>query len=107
MRLKKGVSLKGMQPQLMVGILAADWLCRESCMELVITSVTDGKHKVGSRHYDGCAFDMRTWSFKTEEAKKLFVETLQVRLNGERGNFAGEWDVVLEKTHIHVEWDPS
>ena len=74
--------------------------------DLVVTSVTDGKHKEGSKHYTGHAFDMRTWTTDrsgiqwSNRRKELFARQLRKAL-GE------DYDVVVEDTHLHIEYDPS
>ncbi len=60
--------------------------------------VMDGKHKDHSRHYIGLAFDLRRWLLNSIVDK--FVEELREALGA-------HWDVIDEKTHIHVEYDPK
>jgi hypothetical protein len=67
---------------------------------LVLTSVRDGKHKAGSKHYDGLAFDARTWKLKAENKEAEVVAVLKKRLGP-------DYDVVLEGDHIHIEHDPK
>jgi hypothetical protein len=80
-----------------------DWRYQE---DVVITSVSDGKHKVGSKHYTGEAFDIRTWTTPysgvqvTQGKKNLLCYDIQKML-GE------DYDVIAESTHIHIEYDPS
>lgn len=96
-KLKSGVSLLGIQPQIVLAILIA-----ESCFQgqtMTVTSVTD--HAVGrsksSRHKSGLAFDLRTYNLQSPE---LTAESI-------RDSLGNEFDVVLESDHIHVEWDPK
>lgn len=70
-----------------------------------ITALNDGKHSNRSRHYLGCAVDMRTWKdysgqqiSRTDKAK--IAEELRKRLGA-------DFDVVPESTHIHIEYDPK
>ena len=74
--------------------------------DVVVTSVLDGKHKDGSMHYLGKAFDIRTWTTPysgvqvTQGKKNLLCYDIQ--------NMLGEdFDVIAEKTHIHIEYDPK
>lgn len=65
----------------------------------VITSAKDGHHMKNSKHYSGNAVDLRTrfWDKKTQiKVVALLQNTL--------GN---NYDVVLESTHIHLEYDPE
>lgn len=103
-KIKNGVRLAGMQSQLIIGIMAAESLCRSYNYDLVITSGSDGKHRRSSAHYTGRAFDMRVRHMTPEDAGEIATE-LQVAL-GE------DFDVVLEHLglpmqHIHVEYDPK
>lgn len=99
MRLKPGVKLAGVKTEIMFAVLVADQVYREVGKDVVITSVTDGTHSANSLHYKGLAVDLRT-SYLTEQEKKFAVEQLKVRLGA-------EFDVVLESTHIHIEFDPK
>jgi len=101
LRLKKGVRLLGLQPQTVFGIMVA-----HSCYSAVnkdgecfITSGTEGRHSRGSRHYVGLAFDLRMRRL-TKEQKKILHGMIKEALTN-------QFDVVLEKTHIHVEYDPE
>lgn len=66
---------------------------------VVVTSVLDGRHKAGSKHYEGNAFDLRTWIY-TEGEVSVFVGELQRALGV-------DYDVINEVDHIHVEFDPD
>ena len=66
---------------------------------LIVTSVNDGTHGKGSLHPLGCALDIRKWNLREEHRPK--VVSLLVKRLGK------EYDVILESTHIHVEWQPK
>ena len=66
---------------------------------IVVTSVLDGRHMAGSKHYEGNAFDLRTWIY-TEGEVSVFVGELQHALGV-------DYDVINEVDHIHVEFDPD
>lgn len=65
--------------------------------DTVVTSVRDGTHMEGSKHYTGEASDFRIWWFDEEELKG-FAKELQSILGK-------HYDVVIENTHLHVEYD--
>lgn len=63
--------------------------------DLVVTSIRDGNHSPGSLHYNGNAFDIRYSTapiFKISELRRLL---------------GSDFDVIPEKNHIHVEFDPK
>lgn len=66
---------------------------------MVVTSTTDGKHGRNSLHYKGLAIDIRT-------KDKSAVQVNQF-VNFVKFHFDRTLDIVLEKDHIHVEYDPS
>ena len=102
MKLKPGVRLLGVQPQLIVALLIADSVWHAFKLpEMTVTSVTDGTHSKRSLHYKGMAADIRTRDLDPDLVPKL-VGILKQWLGD-------EYDVVLETSppHIHVEWDPE
>lgn len=95
MRFKPGVRLEGAQPAIILAAVVVNDLFKEKGLELVITSVTDGTHGPNSLHYSGNAIDVRSWELKDVEG---FAKEIRSRLTG-------EFDVVVEATHIHIEFD--
>ena len=67
-------------------------LARLQGEHVFVTSIRDGNHWGGSLHYDGNAFDIRPF-------QKVSAQEIKKRL-GEN------YDVVQEKHHIHIEYDP-
>ena len=66
---------------------------------VTITSVVDGVHSKGSLHYVGMAIDLRTRYFNREKQVEIRADLAS--------KLTDEFDVVLEKSHIHVEFDPK
>ena len=66
---------------------------------VAVTSCTDGKHSRASLHYTGNAVDLRIWNIPENRRKEL-VAKLSLALGA-------EYDVVLEKDHIHIEYQPK
>lgn len=62
---------------------------------LTITSIFDGKHMNGSKHYVGQAFDCRTYDLTEKQLQSIFAD-LKISLKP-------VYDVLLEKDHIHIE----
>ena len=97
--LKEGVKCAGMRPELMLGIIVALSVYQELGYPMTITSIVDGKHSRTSLHYAGCAADLRT-RHMTEAHKAQAVSMIAARLTE-------DFDVILEKTHIHMEFQPK
>jgi len=96
--IKKGVRIRAMQPSCVLGIILAGGVYEAYGMpEMVVTSICEGHHKRGSAHYTGNAFDLRIWGVGAPEE---LVRNLKSVLEE-------EFDVVLEKDHIHIEYDPK
>lgn len=97
--LKPGVSIAGVRPEMVLVIQIVASIYKKLGYLCVITSVTDGKHSRGSRHYVGLAAD-----FRTRDMPKAIQNALYSRVVEALGT---ECDVVLEPTHLHVEYDPE
>lgn len=63
------------------------------------TSIVDGKHSAKSLHYVGLAVDLRTWYIPKKELEDFAVQL--------RTDLGPDYDVVVEKTHIHIEFQPT
>ena len=99
MRFKRGVRIFGIRPELLAGMMVVDACYIAKNLELTITSVTDGRHGKNSLHYSGCAFDCRIWDIEQPYLNELVKDI--------KDSLTNEFDVVLEKTHIHVEFQPE
>ena len=99
LRLKPGVRLHGIEPQMILAMYIAAECCRELGTDCTVTSVVEGKHGAKSLHYVGRAIDIRTRTLTPERQ-----ETLRERIKSRLG---ADFDVILEPTHIHIEWDPK
>lgn len=71
---------------------------------ITVTSMNDGRHRVGSYHYEDNAVDIRIWGFS--ESERIYIVTL---INNNAIEFTDEneekrilW-ALLEKDHIHIE----
>jgi hypothetical protein len=96
--LKDGVQLGHLQPQLVLAARVVEAILGTYAIELVITSVSDGRHKEGSLHYKGRAFDFRTRGIPAPRRKDVFTKMAEA--------LGAEFDVLDEGDHGHVEWDP-
>jgi hypothetical protein len=95
---KNGAEIAGITPEALLIIIVADGCFRLSGEDCIVTSVTDGKHSSGSRHYSGNAVDFRLPSYATSALAIV---------NRMRSCFDEDYDVVIESDHIHVEYDPK
>lgn len=99
MRIKSGVNISGIRPEIVLALIIARSVYSEHNTPLVVTCVQDGKHMPGSLHYLGLAADIRTGDLKPKDrsvVRKKLKESL-----------GPQYDVVLEKTHIHIEFQPK
>ena len=97
-RYKKGVKIFGIRPEIQEALRVAESVYAHHGLDCVCTSVTEGKHSKGSRHYLGQAVDIRTKHVQGTDTLKVIVQTI-------RRNLTDEYDVVLEPTHLHIELD--
>ena len=70
----------------------------------VITSGIEGKHKSGTLHTEGKAFDFRTKSVQRQDLHPLVAHVVE--------SLGDEFDVLLEQQnqpneHLHVEFQPK
>lgn len=99
---KPGVIIQGLKPVMFSLIVYVSNIHFRyfNPKKMVITSVLDGKHMKGSKHYRGLAFDVRI-NDKSKDEIHLFYDALASDPN------LRDCDVVLEKDHIHIEYDPK
>ena len=94
--IKKGVRLHGIRPEILIALWIADYVYANHGHEVVLTSVIDGEHMRASIHYTGGAIDIRAPDSSAESIRNEIHEAL-----------GDDFDVVLEGTHIHIEWQPK
>jgi hypothetical protein len=103
LKIKEGVDLNGLTKEAVTIMKVVTDVYDSFGFDVTITSGLDGKHSKNSKHYTGEALDFRTRDLPSgnqgQEAR--FITKLLAELLGD------DYDVVLEKTHIHVEYDPG
>lgn len=100
MRLKNGVIWAHMHPSMEHAWEVCERVTWEVCdRDAVITSGRDGVHSQTSLHYEGKALDLRTRDLDADE-----VERYRWELASKLG---ADYDIVVEGSHIHVEYDPA
>ncbi len=96
--LKIGVKLRGLTPEMLLAIVVVEGAYADLGYDTIITSACDGRHSRGSLHYVGLAVDFRTRHIGSDRLK----------VTGKIKDRLGlEYDVVLERDHIHVEYQPE
>lgn len=103
-RLKPGVRLKGMQPQLALAAVLAEQVYGAIGADCTITSINDGQHKSDSFHYRGLAMDLRIKDVRFEQRESVITRLADA--------LGPEWDVLwegkgTENEHAHLEYDPK
>jgi hypothetical protein len=102
MKFKEGVNPFGIRPELMIGLIIIDNIYKNFGPELVVTSINDSKHSLTSLHYSGQAADLRTHYFTGATQVSLVAEAIRDALGRNP-----DYDVVIEKDHIHFEYQPK
>ena len=97
---KLGVNTEALSPHITSRFGVVDHIfLKHAGREAIITSGNDSQHMIKSLHYKGRAIDLRTKDL-TDKIKIKIVEDL-------RKTLGPDYDVILESTHIHVEFDPK
>jgi hypothetical protein len=101
MKLKRGVKLNGLTPQIVVALMVAREEYAKVGAEVVITSARDSIHRPGSDHYFGRALDLRT-----RHLLNVNKYDLAKNIHDNLGNrfvciFEGEG---TPNEHIHLAW---
>ena len=106
LRLKQGVRLANLQPQVVLALQVAEGVYRDVAgVDCWMTSGNDGQHRRGSLHFSGNAADLRVHNIPGDTVAREVASTLREAL-GE------DFDVVLEalgtmNAHIHLEYQPK
>jgi len=98
-RIKDGVCIQGLRPEMVLAVQILDGVFSKMDYELVITSAVDSNHGKNSLHFVGLALDIRNYHVQKPEWNELIL-----KMKNALGN---QFDVVLEKTHIHIEFQPE
>ena len=99
MWIKEGVLFNDLSPQMLLGAVIVLQVFNDHSEDCTITSGTDGRHSENSLHYVGKAMDFRTRNMDAAKQRTLTTEL--------RRRLGDNFDVVLERDHLHVEYDPG
>lgn len=98
MKLKPGVKIHGIQPEIIIALMAAQKVYDRHGIEMVVTSCKDGKHMKNSFHAIGLAVDLRTRDMKDRAQVEQIAKEIRAALGP-------DFDVVVESDHLHIESD--
>lgn len=99
MNLKPGVILDGISTEMLHACSVVNSVFQYHGLTCTMTSGLDGKHKDDSLHYKGRAGDFRT--------RDVPQNLLPLVVNNIRQKLGPDYDVILEDTHLHIEYDPK
>lgn len=92
-----------MSPQIVFALFIAEQVYQQFGKEVTITSMNDSSHSDTSLHYAGQAVDIRTQNpingIQYFEDPHEVIRRIKDRLNG-------DFDVMFEGDHIHLEYQP-
>lgn len=101
--IKPGVKLIGLTPQMAFAwpIIVSAWEDWFGAIHLVVTSVGDDapERVTGSKHKIGNAIDLRRNHLTVKRAEEFIADL--------KDSLGDEFDVVIGKENIHVEYDPK
>ena len=104
MKIKQGVDLTGMHPQMIHAFNALLAIHIDDGYEATVTSGREGKHSATSSHYSGNAIDVRTKDLPPTLPIETFAQDIRERLPvGFRVIIEGEGQ---EHEHVHVQYRP-
>jgi len=86
---------RGVIPSVLHYLPEIEAVYRSVNYELLVTSLMDGNHRIGSLHYVGLAVDLRTRGIRHIDQLRLHALL--------REKLKGRCYVVLERDHFHVE----
>lgn len=103
--IKEGAKIKGIQPEILVGLAIIDKVFTKYGIDLIITEGTGGVHMQGSLHYVGQALDIRSNRISDVTMKKAILNECQILLGD-------EYDMIIEdleqpNEHYHAEFQPK
>lgn len=96
---KAGVKIDALKPQALEGLKIVYLLYLVHGKVLTVTSTAEGQHSAGSLHGKGLAFDVRT--------RDIPIDMMLGIIKDAKDLLGASFDVLLESTHAHIEFDPK
>ena len=104
---KPGVRLVNINPHVAIIIAVVGSVYQKGGYDCVVTSVTDGKHKGDSLHYDGMAVDFRLNDLSgVPPASRPVIARIAKAALGENFDVLHEYPGTPNE-HLHAEYDPK
>lgn len=97
MEIKAGVTLRGIQPEMVVALMIMEPVFLREGVELIITSCGDSQHSKNSRHYSGFGLDIRTRNLHKDDIPNVAAK-LQTALGP-------EFKIIFEVNHFHLQYN--
>ena len=116
MRIKTGVRIYKLSPELVFAHTMVLDAYRQVGVECIVTSINDGRHSFGSKHYNGDAIDYRSNSVPRNQLDNLcglIARNLDLTKIETKNTWVGaDFDLLLEgkgspNEHIHLEFQPK
>jgi hypothetical protein len=101
MRIKPGVQVGGLQPEMILALMIVEPILESYGQELVLTSVTDSEHSDMSRHYVGYGTDIRS---RDARRAGFNVTEIEDKMSAALGD---EYYVKHEVHHFHLQFNGS
>ena len=105
LRVKKGVVFKCFKPKIIDLLEMLNRISEEIEKDIWITSANDGKHSENSYHYKNLALDLRIWNLEKKDINYVIENLTNDRFQFLFSPDHKYYDIVLEKDHIHCEYD--
>jgi hypothetical protein len=99
------VSTRGISPELLFGILVVKQIFDNHEYHFIVTSIADGQHKRGSRHYTGDGIDFRSKHLPNDLKVVIFDEMAEV-LSGMSDYGIYFEDIGEANEHFHLQFKP-
>ncbi|KKL08166.1 hypothetical protein LCGC14_2578560 [marine sediment metagenome] len=96
MYIKAGVDISRLNPEIRRTLGPVSVILRKEKVLFVVSSTFEGNHSPHSKHYANDAYDI---SATVARYHPIFIAI--------KHKLGSKFDVVFEKTHIHIEYDPK
>jgi len=96
MLLKAGVDISRLERNTRRSLSKVAYIFSDEIELFIITSTYEGNHSAGSLHYANQAYDVRV----PDQSRMRILARIKAVLTD-------DFDVVMERTHYHIEYDPK